>query len=58
MKGAFNKRPPIPKYSTTRSVDSVLNYLRSLGHNSEMSLKDLSHKLATLIALTTSGQII
>ena len=56
MKGAFNKRPPIPKYSTTWSVGSVLNYLRSLGHNSEMSLKDPSQKLATLLALTTSGR--
>ena len=56
MKGAFNKRPPIPKYSTTWSVGLVLNYLRSLGHNSEMSLKDLSQKLATLLALATAGR--
>ena len=55
-KGAFNKQPPIPKFSTTYSVGLVLNYLRSLGHISEMSLKDLSQKLVTLLALTTVGR--
>ena len=57
MKGVFNKRPPLPKYSTTWSVGTVLTYLRSLGNNSDMSLKDLSHKLATLLALVTAGRL-
>ena len=56
MKGVFNKRPPLPKYSTTWSVGTVLTYSGSLGNNSDMSLKDLSHKLATLLALVTAGR--
>ena len=31
MKGVFNRRPPLPKYTSTWSVGTVLNYLRSLG---------------------------
>ena len=56
MKGVFNRRPPLPKYTTTWSVGTVLKYLRSLGHSSDMSLKDLSYKLATLLALVTAGR--
>ena len=56
MKGAFNRRPPIPKYTMTWSVSTVLRYLRSLGPNTNLSLKDLSHKLATLLALTTASR--
>ena len=56
MKGVFNKRPPLPKYTTTWSVGNVLRYLRSLGCSSDLSLKDLSYKLATLLALVTAGR--
>ena len=56
MKGVFNKWPPLPRYSTTWSVGLVLNYLRSLGQNSDLSLKDLSHKTATLLTLCTAGR--
>ena len=56
MKGVFNKRPPLPKYTTTWSVGDVLRYLRSLGCSSDLSLKDLSYKLATLLALVTAGR--
>lgn len=53
MKGVFNRRPPLPKYTTTWSVGTVLRYLRSLSHNSDMTL---THKLATLLALSTVGR--
>ena len=56
MKGVFNKRPPLPKYTTTWLVGSVLSYLRSLDRSSDMSLKDLSYKLSTLLALVTPGR--
>ena len=56
MKGIFNKRPPLPKYTTTWSVGDVLKYLRSLGCSSDLSLKDLSYKFATLLALVTAGR--
>ena len=48
-----DKRPPLPGYTMTWSVGIVLDYLRSLGHNSEL---DLSHKTATLLALCTTGR--
>ena len=56
MKGVFNKRSPLQKYTTTWSVGNVLIYLRSLGCSSDLSLKDLSYKLATLLALVTDGR--
>lgn len=56
MKDVFNRRPPLPKYSMTWSVCTVLKYLKSLGQNSELTLKYLSHKLVTLLALATVGR--
>ena len=57
MKGVFNKCPPLlRRYSTTWSVGTALDYLRSLGQNSDLSLKDLSHKTATLLALCMAGR--
>ena len=50
------KQPPLPRYTTTWSVGIVLDYLRSLGQNSELSLKDLSHETAMLLALCTAGR--
>ena len=43
MKGTFNIRPSLPKYTTTWDPDIVLNYSNSL--------KQLSHKFATLLCL-------
>ena len=33
LKGIFNERPPLPKYSSTWDVQVVLNYLKALGCN-------------------------
>ena len=52
MKGAFNLRPPQPRYETTWDVTKVLNYIESLGSSESLSLRDLSWKLAMLLALT------
>ena len=51
MKGVFNSRPPEPRYSQTWDVNLVLEYIKSLGPNEDLSLKLLSRKLATLLAL-------
>ena len=45
-------RPPEPKYSHTWSVSQVLDYIKSLGSNEGLSLRVLSLKLVTLLALT------
>lgn len=56
MQGVFNSRPPCPKYSTTWNVDVVINYLHSLGPSDHLSLKNLSLKLAVLMALTSANR--
>lgn len=52
LKGAFNKRPPQPRYSSTWNVNQVLNYLEKLGDNESLSLQELTHKTTMLMALT------
>jgi len=41
LKGAYNKRPPLPKYSTTWEVSKVTSYITTLGDNHSLSLKSL-----------------
>ena len=35
IKGVFHSRPPLPRYTHTRDVQTVLDFLRSLGDNRE-----------------------
>lgn len=51
MRGVYNRKPPTPKYSHFWEVDSVTEFLISLGPNSELSFKGLSMKLAMWLAL-------
>ena len=51
LKGAFNLRPPQPKYSSTWDVSTMLRYLLSLGPNDNLCLEKLTRKLAVLLAL-------
>ncbi len=53
MKGAYNKKPPIPKYTGFWDVNLVINYIISLGPDEELSLSALSSKLAMLLALSS-----
>lgn len=55
MKGVYNSRPPKPRYSVTWDVDVVVKYLMSLGPNSSLSLRQLSQKLALLMALVEAS---
>ena len=52
MKGAFNQRPPQPKYSTTWDVSIMTRYITAMGENGSLPLKSLSLKLVMLLALT------
>lgn len=54
MKGIFNARPPLPKYSITWDVGKVVRYLETLFPLESLSLKMLTLKIATLLALTTA----
>ena len=50
MKGIFNLKPPRPRYNAEWDVKVVLNYLRSLDTNKDLSLKWLTLKLCMLLA--------
>ena len=52
LKGIYHDRPPLPRYTCTWNVQTVLNYLDSLGDNATLSLKQLTWKVAMLLALT------
>ena len=54
LKGIFNSRPPAPRYTYTWEVRTVTSYLESLGPNEQLSLKQLSRKLAFLLASTSA----
>ena len=56
MAGIFNRNPPQPKYSNFWDVETVLTYIRAMGENVDLVLKDLGMKLAMLLALTTAGR--
>ena len=52
LKGVFHERPPLPRYTSTWDVNAVLQYLRSLGPTSDLTLKQLTYKLVILLELT------
>lgn len=51
MKGIFRSRPPQSRYSAFWDVATVLNFWRSQGESSTLSLRLLTFKLATLLSL-------
>ena len=55
MKGVFNTKTPIPRYSNTWDPDVVLKYIKSLWPLQSLTLKELTFRTVTLIALV-SGQ--
>ncbi|CAG2245706.1 unnamed protein product [Mytilus edulis] len=54
MKGVYNLRPTLPRYTHIWDVSKVLFYLRKLSPVKFISLKDLTLKLCMLIALTNA----
>lgn len=50
LKGMFNSRPPLPRYSVIWDIQTVLTYMNYLGSNERLSLKCLSQKLGVLLA--------
>lgn len=57
MQGAYNQRPPQPRYSYTWSVAKVLDHIRSLGPNMSLSLPQLTSKLCMLLALAKAARV-
>ena len=56
MRGVHNSWPPEPQYSATWDVSMVLNWIKKLGNNEDLSLKDLSGKLVLLMALVSANR--
>ena len=52
LKGAFNERPPQPKYTAVWQVDLVLDWFKSIGPSALLSLQTLTMKTAMLLVLT------
>ena len=57
LKGTYNLRPLLPRYSSTWDVGLVILFLDGLGENKSLSLKDLSQKLGFLLALTAMDRV-
>lgn len=53
MRGIFNQQPPKPRYTNMWNVDTVLNFISSLGEIHFLSLSTLSQKTAILLSLTS-----
>ena len=53
LKGVFQSRPSLPRYKNIWSVATVLDYLKNLPSNEEMSIDLLSKKLVMLCLLVT-----
>ena len=56
LKGVYHLRPPQPKYNGRWKVEDVLLYVSSLGPTDNLSIKDLTHKLALLLALANADR--
>lgn len=56
MKGVFQSRPSLPRYTSTWDVATVLNYLKNQSPARSISLKTLSLKLVMLCLLVTGSR--
>ncbi len=56
MKGLHKEVPPNPRYSTTWSVDKVLNLISTWMPVDSLSLKLLTYKLVSLVTLCTAAR--
>ena len=52
LKGVFHSRPPQPRYASFWNVGVVIQYVKNLGFNENLSLKQLTMKTVMLLALT------
>ena len=55
MKGVFESRPALPKYTDVWDISSVLTYLESLGMTTQINLKTLTLRLVMHLC-TLTGQ--
>ena len=53
MSGCYNINPPKPRYESIWDPELVVRFVSGLGDNSQLSIKNLSLKTVTLIALAS-----
>jgi len=53
VRGVYNIRPPIPRFSRIWDVNTVFTYIKQMGDNDTMPMVQLSMKVATLLMLLT-----
>ena len=56
LKGIYNLRPPLPRYSSTWDVSFLTQYLGTLLPLNSLSLKQLTLKTVSLCALCSAGR--
>ena len=56
-KAVFRLRPPLPKYKTTFDITVVLDYIKTLPRNPELSLKLLSFKALFLLTVCSLSRV-
>lgn len=57
LKGVYNNRPAVLKYSNIWNPQPILNYLEKCFPLDKLSLKDITLKLVTLIVFTTVHRV-
>lgn len=57
FKGAYNIKPPLPKYSSTWDPSPVIKFLESQFPLETLSLQQLTYKLIMLMALTSAHRL-
>ena len=56
MKGVFNLRPPVPRYTIMWDVGKLLKKLRKLSPLTSLSLKELTLKMVALVAIVLAAR--
>lgn len=57
LKGVFELRTPQPRYHSICDVSVVLDYIRTLGPNNELTLQFLTYKTVILTALISAQRV-
>ena len=57
LKGVFQIRPALPRYSSIWNVNVALKYLKSVAPATRLSLKELSYKVTMLLLLLSGHRL-
>ena len=57
MRGVFNKRPSLPRYTATWDAGLVLDWFEKLWPSNQLSFKSLTLKTVMLLAMVTGQRV-